>query len=557
MLSRNSAKTNPELGLVIQSTDKAPRVLMEYLRMFLNFRYGLELMEEKDVIGAAVQFKDQGEEMRCVFVIQDREIGSPTTVSALSRKGASPLFFLVPLDLVEPFNDFCKGMKNVYISDWDNLFTSKEPSISRIIETAFTRNKIRTLLDGAESLPYSALQEKVARQIQHLDALPALPDVMLRLMRLVRDPEARIEELEQIISSEPSIVWKLLEVMKTPAFAGRRRAEWTLREIIMRLGIRKVGAVVQQIMLMNSFVKPKDSSFDLRRFWEHSVGCASIADKLYTTRSISVETSLQFHHYWLGSLLHDIGKLVLGLFYPGHFENVISRINSSSDTGRNFWEIEAELGCVGLHEEIARLLLLKVDAGPSLVEAVGNHHAGIEAPSDLGSLVHVSNNICKDLGFGYLPKEKGVFEPSVLGRLNITESSIRSIEDSLGESMVGDIKKTVDLCLATRKKKKKRSQESPSDAEKAVSDTELYDRVFQLLSTMNDRLEQDTILSEERKSDLLVDIETLSAQLKKSTVDKGIVLVLVKSLARTESLRKLVEQLIHLLNQLKALADRS
>ena len=51
-----------------------------------------------------------------------------------------------------------------------------------------------------------------------------------------------------------------------------------MHDIIMRLGLKKVGVIAQQIILMNSLVKIKETSFDLRRFWEHSVGCALIDD---------------------------------------------------------------------------------------------------------------------------------------------------------------------------------------------------------------------------------------------------------------------------------------
>ena len=76
---------------------------------------------------------------------------------------------------------------------------------------------------------------------------------------------------------------------------------------------RKVGCISQQIALINSLVKPEESAFYLRRFWGHSVGTAVIADKLYTEGMISLGTEL--NDYWIGSLMHDIGKFILCFFF--------------------------------------------------------------------------------------------------------------------------------------------------------------------------------------------------------------------------------------------------
>ena len=88
-----------------------------------------------------------------------------------------------------------------------------------------------------------------------------------------------------------------------------------LKEIITRLGVKKVGAIAQQVKMINSLVKPEESKFDMKRFWEHSVGCAIIADKLYTERHVKLQAEIEFNDYWIGSLLHDVGKLVIGFFF--------------------------------------------------------------------------------------------------------------------------------------------------------------------------------------------------------------------------------------------------
>ncbi|MBT4502583.1 MAG: HDOD domain-containing protein [Gemmatimonadetes bacterium] len=554
-MTEESAVKKTAWGLLIKPAGKNPKVLVDYLKMFLGYRYGIELMEENDVMSAAIKLKDEGKGIRCVLAIQNQSMGSRTSIAALSRNGASPFFLLVPRALLGDYEELCAGMENVFLWDWERVLSKKEPSLLQIIVEAFSKNGIKSLFDGTEDLPYSDLQQKIAEQVSHIDTLPAFPDLVMRLMRVIRDPNAEIEEIEKIISSDPSLMWKLLEVMKTPALAGRRRSDWTLRDVIMRLGIKKVGSIVQQIQLMNSFVTPQDNPFDLRRFWEHSVGTALIADKISSTGAISFETDLEFNDYWLGTLLHDIGKFVLGLFYAEHFSKIADRIDPGQNSRRDFREVEAVFGYAGLHEDIARMLLFKVDAGPGLVEGVANHHTGGENPSDLVSLIHVSNNISKELGLGYLAEEKAVLSPAVLQKLEMTEESVLEIGESLRESVLGEIKQVVDSCLAEKKPKKGKKGRSKAKEEKGLSKQELKSELLKLVERMRKRLEQDTIITQERKNDWLIDLEGLHTQLEKSAYNKSIVLAIVKSLAQSESLRELVDKMIDIFEQLESHAE--
>ena len=170
------------------------------------------------------------------------------------------------------------------------------------------------LFHNVDELPYSTMQQQVERCLRSINTLPTLPEIVMRIMRMVNDPKTTPAQLERVLCTDPATVMKLLQVMRSPVFTGTggRTTKWTLQEIITRLGVKKVGAIAQQVKMINSLVKPQESEFDLKRFWEHSVGTAIIADKLVTDRLVRLEKPLEFSDYWIGALLHDVGKLVLG-----------------------------------------------------------------------------------------------------------------------------------------------------------------------------------------------------------------------------------------------------
>jgi len=96
-------------------------------------------------------------------------------------------------------------------------------------------------------------------------------------------------------------------------------------------------------------------SIQLKRFWEHSVGTAIIADKLVTDGLVRLKKPLEFTDYWIGSLLHDVGKLVLGFFFWDWMSRILAH---RMDKGCSFREAEIALGDIAGHQRLGQLMLL-------------------------------------------------------------------------------------------------------------------------------------------------------------------------------------------------------
>jgi hypothetical protein len=141
--------------------------------------------------------------------------------------------------------------------------------------------------------------------------------------------------------------------------------------------------------------------------------------------------------------MRDSGKVVLGFFFWEHFEEILGHMSKESCS---FRRDEKALCDVANHEFLGQLLLLKSNVGEQLVRAVGEHHTGKD-PSDLVCLLHVANNLCKDLGKGYLQQEPSQYRVEVLQKLGITRDDVDKIRDELGENMVREIDEVVDRCV--------------------------------------------------------------------------------------------------------------
>jgi HD-like signal output (HDOD) protein len=305
---------------------------------------------------------------------------------------------------------------------------------------------IGNLLTDVESLPYDQVRQRVERRLRNINTLPTMPEIVMRIIRMVNDPKTTPDELERVLCTDPAIVMKLLQVMRSPVFTGTggRTSKWTLKEIITRLGVKKVGAIAQQVKMINGLVKPEDSEFELRRFWEHSVATAMIADKLCVEKKLRLAGGeLEFSDYWIGSLLHDIGKLVLGFFFWDWMTRLLGHRRNKNVS---FRQAEIDMGDVAGHQRLGQLLLINADMGPEVVGVVGHHH-DLHETTDLECLVHLADNLAKAVGLGCLLGEEPESDEKAMAQVGVSAAALERIKEDLEASTVEEIRTVVAQCM--------------------------------------------------------------------------------------------------------------
>ena len=440
-----TAPTNElDYALIMHQGTQAQPVLEKFLHLLLNYEYGIELLTAQPGEGD-FRLRGFGPRLSSIFVVLEDALDAELQRQIGEHAAHALLFLLMPAAQVHKNETLRESAENIYICTWEDAFRPKASSLNRVVLSAFEKNAIESLLSDDALAFDGAKQERIEQRLKKIKTLPTLPNIVVRIMELVDDPESKVEDLESVLSVDPAIVTKIFQVINTPAFSGvERKEELTLSEAIVRLGLKKVGAIAQQIELMNSLVRPAESDFDMRRYWEHSVGCALLANKLYTERLIPLPVRIEFNDYWLGALLHDIGKLVLGFFFQQRFADVVRQQQAS---GVSFRRAEAQLGDVVSHEQIAQAFLLKAKVGNQMVDAVGSHHTTGSNPDGLVCLVHVADNLCKDLGMGYLPEERGRYNAAVLKALKLEKTNLKELKDRL-HPVVEQTRLMVDQCMS-------------------------------------------------------------------------------------------------------------
>lgn len=439
MPREHRSKIDHDFALVVQQGGKSEDTLAKFLKLLLSYKHGLPTEIVKDFRAIPPILRWSGEHLRCACVIQSQVVNTRSTIPVLGDKGRLPVFLVLPGHVAQKQRAAGGEQENVFVCQWETAFTSEEGSLHRAITEALTGQESEPFEDGEE------VEERVRERLDQLDTLPTLPDLVTHIMRLLSDPKTTMAQLEELLLSDTAVVLKVMQVANSAVFAGsRKKGQWTLKEAIVRLGLRKVGAIAQQIALMNCFVVPGDSDFDMQRFWEHSLGCALVADRLVEGKFVTLQDEVEFNDYWLGCLLHDIGMLVQGFFFWEWFERIV---RSTDDGAISYYEAEREMGGLVTHEFIGELLIRKSQMSMELVSAVGLHHVTGESPGSLVSLVHVANSLAKEMGMGYFDKEPVDYSRPALDALELTRQGVRAVKDVLEEEVKGQVKELVKQCM--------------------------------------------------------------------------------------------------------------
>ena len=200
---------------------------------------------------------------------------------------------------------------------------------------------------------------------QAMNGLQPIPQVALKILRLIDDEEYAIAQLTEEIRKDQVISARTLKLCNSVMYSGRNKIE-TLDHALVFLGMKLLVKLVISASVENLFTH-SGAGYSLCKggLYHHAIGTAIIAEKLANLTG-KAKPGLAY----TAGLLHDIGKVVLDqhiasaypLFYRQMFEE-----------GNNFAEAEKRILGVD-HTEVGSELAQKWSFPESLIETIRYHH---------------------------------------------------------------------------------------------------------------------------------------------------------------------------------------
>lgn len=233
--------------------------------------------------------------------------------------------------------------------------------------------------------------------IDNLSELPPFPKVTSRLLDLLNDPTVSINELSEVISTDPSLVLKVLHLSNSPFYMVSKKIE-SVQDAVFILGIHTIKTITTAITIHQGFnkYKPRADIFHIDRFWKHSYATAITACKLARNKKLNNSSN----KLYLAGLIHDIGKLIISFHWPETWKRFI---NVQSNTEQSIFEIENEIFNTN-HCEIAATLCARWQFPDDVVQMIRSHHDELDPTMESfqeKTILSISNDISKQANYQF------------------------------------------------------------------------------------------------------------------------------------------------------------
>jgi HD-like signal output (HDOD) protein len=257
--------------------------------------------------------------------------------------------------------------------------------------------------------------------IANLGDLPPLPQVASQVLRVSADPDANAEDLRKVISMDQALTSQILKISNSAMF-GMMREVTTLTQAIMTLGFSTIKSVVIASSAKNLYHRGT-VGLQERLIWEHAL-VSAIASRAFAK-------SLRFpriEEAFIGGLLHDIGKSVIGVKFPERYSSLLRTVYNENGIC-----LDLELDIFGFdHAMVGEALVSQWNLAASLQAAVRWHHDPIHAAEthqELTAIVALANHLA-------LEEKVGIGDPK-----HLEGASLQAMEIlKLGPEALGGIK---------------------------------------------------------------------------------------------------------------------
>ncbi|MDO8933433.1 MAG: HDOD domain-containing protein [Rhodocyclaceae bacterium] len=225
--------------------------------------------------------------------------------------------------------------------------------------------------------------------VKDLDGLVTLPDVYLRISKLLDDPDCVMTDIAKAVAQDPSFSLRLLRVANSALYRFPS-AVGTIAKAVSIIGTSQIRSLALSMSVASSFDGLPNDLVSMENFWRHSLYCALIARHLAKkARRCDPDT------LFTAGLLHDIGELVIFNRRPAEAKEALQLTLDSPD---EMPVCEAERQVMDFdHAAVGGELAREWNLPPVLQECIAYHHDIAHAkihPRET-ALVHLANSLAQ------------------------------------------------------------------------------------------------------------------------------------------------------------------
>src|SRR5689334_16682474 len=190
-------------------------------------------------------------------------------------------------------------------------------------------------------------EQAVGAAIREISHIATLPEITLKIIKLVEDPSSTAQDLHKIIANDPALCARVLKVVNS-AFYGLPGQIGSINRAIVLLGLNAVKNIAIAASLAKLFRGGRlCPQFSARDLWTHSIAVAATVKLLADKLKLGLADEA-----FLAGLMHDIGIMVEMQAFRGKLSEVFEYQHAN-----NCDFLVAEQHVIGTdHQELGKAL---------------------------------------------------------------------------------------------------------------------------------------------------------------------------------------------------------
>jgi len=252
---------------------------------------------------------------------------------------------------------------------------------------------------------------------KRIDQLPSLSVIVTRLLTLLQRDDVTMTELMSELGKDQGLTTRVLRIANSP-FYGLSSNVSNIKHAGTLLGLHTLHGIITAAGIIDHFPSiAEEQGFDRNSFWLHSIGTGIAAQVLARRCELDPEQA------FTAGLLHDVGKLVLAVYFEQDFATILAYRDKNDCLIR-----EAEQQVLGFdHTEIGARVARHWKLPEPLTSAIRFHHKLPNKVGKLAELVHVADILCRGLDIGHggdnlIP----ILQKNVLARTGLSWADIKA-----------------------------------------------------------------------------------------------------------------------------------
>jgi HD-like signal output (HDOD) protein len=195
--------------------------------------------------------------------------------------------------------------------------------------------------------------------IHKIDDLPTLPDTVAEVQRVTDASGSSMKHVADVVSRDPAITAKLLQLANAPAYGFTSRVS-TIERATTLLGLKETFMVVLSAAVVD--LTQKSNHFDYEQYWAESMSCALACRMVAQAKNQRPDGALR-----TAGLLCGIGRFALSETVPARYAKVDPSL-------RGLELLEAEEAAFGIGHPEAGFELVSHWALPEEIAMAVRYH---------------------------------------------------------------------------------------------------------------------------------------------------------------------------------------